>query len=156
MYDSDACRVSVTSSAIGGPGVRFSDGWFLVSALRHRSVGRASVCTLALAVVVALSILTQGLTSGADGSPLSGGQSSISQASSELGVVPATPRASFGKSDVEREDRTGFGPAALLIAGAAVFTLVPAHAPLPSVARPAVHGVVGLSVARAPPVTPAV
>ena len=125
-----------------------------MSVLRHRAAGRASVSVLVLAVVAALSVLTQGLGA-ADGSSDASGHGSLAQASSEFGVVPAT-RASLGSSELEREERTGSGPLALLLVGAAVFTLIACGVRLPSADRRAVQRVVGPNLARAPPVTPAV
>jgi len=114
------------------------------------------VSALVLTVIVALSVLSQGVTSHPDGLREASGAGSISQASSELGVVSTTPRVSLGRFETDRGDRTGFGPGAVLIVGAAVFTLVASRVPPMSVLRPAVHGVIGSSVARAPPVTPIV
>jgi len=132
------------------------DGRFVVSGSGGRVVGWPWLATLGVALSIALALVAQSPLAAADGLGSTTGQGSIAQATSDHGLVPAVSRASVRQADSNAEDRAGFGLAAVLLFGVALFIL-PARRGHLRFLRPAPAPGPGRSTqARAPPVAPVI
>lgn len=126
-----------------------------MSAERSAAARRVMLSALILAAALLAGLLGQATTTGAVGAAQAAdGSAALSRSSGELGLMPATPRSTLGKSESDRGDPSQ-GLVGLLAAAVVLFPLLSGRSGPPATAGVRRRLPACGTHARAPPVAPA-